>query len=58
MKTVTPKDNIDRMIRDLDNVIDVMELDREANPQNQEISPQIAILKAAIRVLRKFRAKL
>ena len=58
MKMVTPKDNIDRMIRDLDNVIDAMELDREANPQNQEISPQIAILKAAIGILRKFRAKL
>lgn len=58
MKKITPKENIDRMIRDLDNVINVMELDREANPQNQEISPQIAILKAAIRVLRKFKAKL
>lgn len=58
MKIVTPKENIDRMIRDLDNVIDVMELDREADPQNQEISPQIAILKAAIGILRKFRAKL
>ena len=58
MKMVTPKDNIDRMIRDLDNVIDVMELDREANPQNQEISPQIAILTAAINVLKKLRSEL
>ena len=58
MKMVTPKDNIDRMIRDLDNVIDAMELDREANPQNQEISPQIAILTAAINVLKKLRSEL
>ena len=58
MKKVTPKNNIDRMIRDLESVIDVMEIDKEANPQNQEISPQIAILTAAIRVLRKFKAKI
>ena len=48
---------IDTTIKNLETIIDVMELDREADPQNQEISPQIAILKAAIRVLRKFRAK-
>ena len=48
---------IDITIKNLETIIDVMELDREADPQNQEIAPQIAVLKAAIRVLRKFRAK-
>jgi hypothetical protein len=48
---------IDTTIKNLETIIDVMELDREADPQNQEISPQIAVLKAAIGVLKKFRAK-
>lgn len=48
---------IDTTIINLETIIDVMELDQEADPQNQEIAPQIAVLKAAIRVLRKFRAK-
>lgn len=48
---------IDITIKNLETIIDVMELDREADPQNQEIAPQIAVLKAALRVLRKFRAK-
>lgn len=60
MKKITPNGTfyIDTTIKNLETIIDAMELDREANPQNQKISPQIAILKAAIRVLRKFKAKL
>lgn len=60
MKKITPNGTfyIDTTIKNLETIIDAMELDREANPQNQEIPPQIAILKAAIRVLKKFRAKL
>lgn len=48
---------IDITIKNLETIIDAMELNQEADPQNQEIAPQIAVLKAAIRVLRKFRAK-
>lgn len=60
MKKITPNGTfyIDSMIRDLEAVIDAMEINKEANSQNQEISPQIAILTAAIRVLRKFKAKI
>ena len=60
MKKITPNGTfyIDTTIKNLETIIDVMELDQEADSQNQEISPQIAILKAAIRVLKKFRAKL